>query len=160
MGLDMYLIRKPRGTKIDSEELYEDVGYWRKANQIHNWFVNHVQDGIDDCDYHHEVTKELLEELLDTCETVYNSCSMMVGLVKNGETLVDGKWKPSMVPGKVIIDSSVAEELLPTCSGFFFGSTDYNEYYVEDIKKTIDIITEVLETTDFDKEEIYYVSSW
>ena len=92
MGLDMYLIRKPRGTKIDSEELYEDVGYWRKANQIHNWFVNHVQDGIDDCDYHHEVTKELLEELLDTCETVYNSCSMMVGLVKNGETLVDGKW--------------------------------------------------------------------
>ena len=160
MGLDMYLIRKPRGTKIDSEELCEDVGYWRKANQIHNWFVNHVQDGIDDCDYHHEVTKELLEELLDTCETVYNSCSMMVALVKNGETLVDGKWKPNMVPGKVIIDSSVAEELLPTCSGFFFGNTDYNEYYVEDIKKTIDIVTEVLETTDFDEEEIYYVSRW
>jgi hypothetical protein len=24
------------------------VGYWRKANAIHRWFVEHVQDGNDD----------------------------------------------------------------------------------------------------------------
>ena len=65
-----------------------------------------------------------------------------------------------MQPGKVIIDSSVAEDLLPTCSGFFFGSTDYNEGYVNDIENTIDIITQVFETTNFDKEMIYYVSNW
>ena len=146
--------RYPRSSII------EQVGYWRKANQIHNWFVEHVQDGEDDCGYHHEVTKEILEELLDTCEQVYNSCTMMMGLVENGKTLVDGKWESNMEPGKRIIDPSVADELLPTASGFFFGSTDYDEYYVMDIEATIDIITKVLETTDFDKEMVYYVSSW
>ncbi len=25
------------------------IGYWRKANAIHNWFVQHVQDGKDEC---------------------------------------------------------------------------------------------------------------
>ena len=45
-------------------------------------------------------------------------------------------------------------------SGFFFGGTEYDEYYFEDIKDTIEIIKNVLETTDFDKEMIYYVSSW
>ena len=65
-----------------------------------------------------------------------------------------------MEDGKLIQDSSVAEELLPTTSGFFFGGTNYDEYYLDDIKETINIITHVLETTDFDKEMIYYVSSW
>ena len=27
----------------------EEVGYWRKANAIHKWFVDNVQDGNDDC---------------------------------------------------------------------------------------------------------------
>ena len=39
-----------------------EVCYWRKANQIHNWFVENVQDGDDDCrDYY--VSEEDLEEL-------------------------------------------------------------------------------------------------
>jgi hypothetical protein len=31
---------------------------------------------------------------------------------------------------------------------------------VQDIKNTIDIVTKVLETTDFDTQMIYYISSW
>jgi len=27
----------------------ENVGYWRKANHIHAWFVENVQNGVDDC---------------------------------------------------------------------------------------------------------------
>jgi hypothetical protein len=38
--------------------------YWRKANQIHAWFVENVQRGVDDCgDYY--VSREKLQELLD-----------------------------------------------------------------------------------------------
>ena len=140
--------------------IVEEVGYWRKANQIHNWFVDKVQDGEDDCEYHHEVTKEILEELLDTCETVLASCELVDGKIKNGEHMEDGNWIPIMEDGKYIKNPSVAMELLPTTSGFFFGSTDYDEYYVNDIKETIDIVTKVLETTDFEKEMVYYVSSW
>ena len=39
-----------------------------------------------------------------------------------------------LICDKVLDDNSLAEELLPTRSGFFFGSTDYDEWYFEDIK--------------------------
>jgi hypothetical protein len=46
-----------------------EVGYWRKANAIHKWFVDHVQEGKDDCgDYY--VSREQLTELKDICATV------------------------------------------------------------------------------------------
>ena len=76
---------------LEVEDISEEVGYWRKANAIHAWFVDHVQDSIDDCDYHHEVTKEILEELRDTCIKVVTGSVMMLGQVKNGATLVNGK---------------------------------------------------------------------
>lgn len=42
---------------------------------------------------------------------------------------------------KVLDKPSLAEELLPTCSGFFFGSTDYDDSYylsVTRVKKYIE----------------------
>lgn len=147
--------------KYGYARITEQVGYWRKANHIHNWFVEHVQDGIDDCGYHHEVTKEILEELLDTCQTVLDNSTLVSGQIENGYTFdADGNRKYNYQDGYIVADSSVAEELLPTQSGFFFGGTSYDQWYIDDIKSTIDIITKALETTDFDKEMIYYVSSW
>lgn len=40
-----------------------EVAYWRKANAIHQWFVDNVQNGVDDCgDYF--VERGQLEDLL------------------------------------------------------------------------------------------------
>lgn len=122
--------------------IMKQVGYWRKANEIHNWFVENVQDGEDDCDYHNECKREILEDLLHTCKTVLDSCAT---------TYRDGQ---------VVIDSSVAEELLPRCRGFFFGGDGYDEYYVSDIVDTIKILEDVLATTDFETQMVFYVSSW
>ena len=72
----------------------------------------------------------------------------------------NGKKIKQYIEGKYIEDPSVAEELLPTTEGFFFGSVDYDEYYIEDIKHTVDVIKKALETTDFDREMIVYDSSW
>lgn len=140
--------------------IMEEVGYWRKANAIHSWFVDHVQSGEDDCDYHDEVTKEVLYDLLTACETVLASCEMVDGKITNGYTATKNGWKPDLVDGKYVKNTNVAEKLLPTARGFFFGSTDYDEYYIQDIENTIDIINRVLDTTDFEKEMVYYVSSW
>lgn len=122
--------------------IMKQVGYWRKANEIHNWFVKNVQDGEDDCDYHNECTREILEDLLHTCKTVLDSCAT---------TYRDGQ---------VVIDSSVAEELLPRCRGFFFGGDGYDEYYVSDIVDTIKILEDVLAITDFETQMVFYRSSW
>jgi len=54
---------------LDTATLEVQVAYWRKANQIHKWFVDHVQNGKDDCgDYY--VSREQLQLLLDTCKIV------------------------------------------------------------------------------------------
>jgi hypothetical protein len=45
------------------------VGYWRKANQIHKWFVDNVQEGNDNCgDYY--VSRESLQALRTLCQQV------------------------------------------------------------------------------------------
>lgn len=142
------------------KHISENVGYWRKANHIHNWFVENIQDGIDDCGYHREVTEDDLTNLLDICNTVLESCAMTYGKVEAGKRMENGEWITEYTDGKRVIDTGVAEELLPTQSGFFFGGTDYDEWYVQDVAETIKIIEKVLAETDFDTQMIYYVSSW
>lgn len=82
MGLDMYL-NATRYLRYTETELKKQIAalvpdapgepkqveveaiYWRKANEIHAWFVKHVQDGKDDCgDYY--VSREQMQELCDT----------------------------------------------------------------------------------------------
>ena len=54
---------------LDTATLQVQVAYWRKANQIHKWFVDHVQDGKDDCE-EYRVTRDQLQLLLDNCKLV------------------------------------------------------------------------------------------
>ena len=138
--VDMSLVENYRSEYVqrfyswDTEKEYvhnsiiEMIADWRKANHIHKWFVDNVQNGKDDCGYY-EVTKEQLEELLEVCKTVTD-------------------------------DLIMAKKLLPTTSGFFFGSTDYDEWYFDDVKYTLETIENVLNTTDFENEMIMYCSSW
>lgn len=120
--------------KVNS--IIEYAGYWRKANAIHKWFVDNVQGGNDNCEQHW-VSKEQLKELLDTVNTVLASIKIENGLIVNTET---------------------AEELLPTQSGFFFGGTDYDEYYTQYLLDTKEILERALE--DDRDGDYYYQSSW
>lgn len=146
--------------KYGFDRIMEMVGYWRKENMIHQWFINHVQDGIDDCDYHNECTKEILEELLDICEKVKQIAVLKPGKIVNGQTFTNGKWENCYEDGEVIVNADEVAALLPTQGGFFFGGTNYDNWYMKGVENTIDILTRVLETTDFEKEMVYYVSSW
>ena len=58
---------KKRGKYVEWDSISEEVAYWRKANQIHRWFVDNIQDGEDNCESY-EVSKQQLEELLGVCE--------------------------------------------------------------------------------------------
>ena len=69
------------------------VAYWRKANAIHNWFVQECNEGNDDGNAFH-VSREQLEALYQLCYTVPK------GLAIHGD--------------------EYADEHLPTTSGFFF----------------------------------------
>jgi len=108
-----------------------EVMYWRKVNAVHNWFVGNVQDGVDNCGTYY-VSRDKLNELLEVCKRV-----------------VDKKD-----------DTDVAHELLPATTGFFFGGTDYDEYYYEGLLDTIEAIERILKNPSFDGMDFYYQSSW
>jgi len=59
---------------------------------------------------------------------------------------------------KVLADNSLADELLPTSDGFFFGSTDYGEWYIAGLTYTADTIDRLF--TMPDDWDFEYSSSW
>lgn len=150
------------GSKYWRYSFTEEVAYWRKANQIHNWFVEHVQHGQDDCGYY-EVDKNQLQTLLATCKRVISACELEDGQVMNGQILntMTGKWEPNWEDGKQIKKGlKTAQKLLPTTSGCFFGSTDYDQWYYKDLETTVEQLEKILEEVDFDQYHITYSSSW
>lgn len=188
MGLDMYLEKrtyvKRWEHKKDEEQfevsvqrggkpfpdiklervkrVVEELMYWRKANHIHAWFVDHCGNGNDDM---HDiyVSEESLQELLDTCEKVIEASKLVEGKVYNGETYKDGEWKVNRIDGKVIEDASVAEKLLPTQSGFFFGCTEYDQDYLDEVVRTRDMLKEELNAPKSEGTwlpDYYYIASW
>jgi hypothetical protein len=50
--------------------------------------------------------------------------------------------------------------LLPPQSGFFFGSTDVDEWYWEDVERTRDLLDRILADERLKNWEFYYQSSW
>lgn len=159
MGLDMYLY-----TMKKEEITFKEVAYWRKANQIHKWFVDNIQNGVDDCD-NYQVSKENLEELLNICKQVkseFNRAVKTEGKVKNGRRLVNGEWEDMFKDGVVYVDLNTAaiNELLPTDKGFFFGSTDIDQWYLSDIEDTISQLERVINEVDFENNYVCYSSSW
>lgn len=163
MGLDMYLVKKKyvggnyqhrnvQGTVklaihagTEHEELLEipandiseivmSAGYWRKSNQIHNWFVKHIQDGRDECQEAYAPV-EKLAELKGLCEAILKARE------------IHGQDSPEVL--------GLINDSLPPASGFFFGSTDINDYYFEDLEHTVQVLSDLDEKLDY-----YYQSSW
>lgn len=157
MGLDMYLIKRKKYDKNDDS--FNEVAYWRKANQIHNWFVENIQDCIDDCGYY-EVSRQELQALLTDCRDVLKYAECELQEMNGGMEKIDGEWKQTTMMGRKIINKDVVADILPTTSGFFFGSTEYDEWYLRDIENTIEQLNEVLKDTDFENDAIFYTSSW
>jgi hypothetical protein len=149
-----------------SRKTYFEVGYWRKANAIHNWFVKNVQEGVDDCkDYY--VSLENLKELLDLCLEVKEKAIIKEGKIQNGYHIgEDGEKIYNMIDGRFIENVEEIANILPTTDGFFFGSTEYDEYYMQDIDYTIELIQGLLkeeeenEKLGFYSPEFLYSSSW
>lgn len=156
MGLDMYLYKKEyigaeyeHNIDPDKQNIFiindkefpiknlsyiiYNVGYWRKANAIHNFFVNECQDGEDDCKEYY-VPIHILNKLYKICIEIH--------LIHKHQSNTEEGIKR-------------ITELLPPKKGFFFGSNEINDDYFDDIQHTITILEPLLNS-----DYIYYQSSW
>ena len=127
MGLDMYLTAKAQqagDSTLSGVGGEQDVAYWRKANQIHNWFVENVQGGIDEC-HKSPVTRAQLKTLRRLCMEALDT--------KN-------------------------PKLLAPKDGFFFGSTEIDDWYWNCIRNTIEQLDRALKMPA--NLEFFYQSSW
>lgn len=164
MGLDMYLEARKYFSKFDyksdSDEKLPDykeltkffpegsdelgshagahleitVGYWRKANAIHAWFVRECANGVDECQPI-PVRNGKLRELKVVIEY-----------------LIDIADLPSV--------KEEIEKLLPPTAGFFFGDTEVNEYYWADLRHTLDILNRAIDLEENQGCDITYQASW
>lgn len=131
------------GSAFKYNSLFKEIVYWRKANQIHKWFVDNVQEGIDDCGYY-EVSKQHIEKLLEICELILDE-GIIIKLQEEE---------------RIIQNKELCEALLPTQSGFFFGGTEYDEWYIKDLEYTVQELKKILKEFDFENEYLIYTSSW
>lgn len=62
---------------------------------------------------------------------------------------------------RVLLNKDLAEKLLPTESGFFFGGTEYDEDYFEDIEYTKQVCDKAIKLLEEeDCYSIHYIASW
>lgn len=109
------------------------AAYWRKVNAVHAWFVENVQGGVDECQ-HAFVERDQLEELRDEAARALDAY-----LAGNTEEVA---------------------QLLPPKGGFFFGSTEIDQYYAEDLQDTVAQLTKVLGNPRLADCDFVYHSSW
>jgi hypothetical protein len=134
--------------------IIEEVMYWRKANQIHNWFVVNIQDGDDNCKEYY-VDADMLQELVNKCKeaiSVINNSHIRFKQVESGWDR-NGKTY-TQIPTYDCADK--LNNILAPTPGFFFGSTEIDEWYKKDIENTISALEPLIE----EGGEYYYQASW
>lgn len=130
------------------------VGYWRKANAIHGWFIRNLANGQDNCQRIRVSTEDLIA-LREAC----NKALSMVTSPPSVERYVSQEVeKAELVEAGVDVLDTL--DLEPT-EGFFFGSDEKDEWYYECATYTRDLIDSLLALVANDSGyEFYYQSSW
>lgn len=111
----------------------EDM-YFRKVNFLYKYFEDKM-DNTNQC----WVDKEELEDIVNSCKEIFD--------------LYDENKEDN---SKAI---ELAQELLPTTNGFFFGSTEYDKYYFNDLENVQYEFEKVLGDLEED-ESIFVIMSW
>jgi len=146
MGLDMWLYAKKyffdddEKVKRISKEFSEMEDYSCKEIkfEVAYWRkANHIHKWfVDNC-----------QEGVDECQNSYVSDEKLEELLK--------------LVKEILENHSKAETLLPCEEGFFFGGTEYDEWYFEDLKSTKEMLEKILRRIKDGKGwDIYYSSSW
>lgn len=170
MGLDIYFEkRKTDNERLEAynrvcKEIYEFYKKERTDEELESQYIDNLEKTADELDprtrivcfrkvnflipyfdyydnvEYKEISKCEIEELINVANTI------LATKVGEGEN--------------VTIDKELAEELLPTQCGFFFGSTEYDALYIADLEYVVEQMTQVLNNVDWETETLEMYCSW
>jgi hypothetical protein len=150
MGLDMYLIAKRYISRYNTN----DAEVLQLVNAIDFGFSGEVREISFEAMYWrkangiHRWFVQNVQKGVDNCAEYYVDIEDLKEL-RN-------------ICKQVLEDNSKAHDLLPPQSGFFFGGTDIDEWYLEQLKDTVERLDVLLELPQVKEHNIsfYYQSSW
>jgi hypothetical protein len=148
MGLDMYLTAKRYvwNYKDEDKALQDQLDDVMKDDLAEGMRVKEVSvDAL-----YWRKANHIHKWFVDNCQDGEDDCR---------EYWVEAK---QLVRLKDLCESALLQKdvgLLPTEGGFFFGSTDYDEYYWSEIEETVKGLEKVLKL-DTGKWDFYYRASW
>ncbi len=129
MGLDMYLWIKEK-----NKDKMEEGIYWRKVNCVQNWFCKELHKSNEETNCKKISVKfSLLEKLKSTILCIISQTNENLKL-------------------------KFAEEMLPCCSGFFYGSQEYDDNYFNDLYYTLSNLNKLI--MNHKKGNRYYYEAW
>jgi hypothetical protein len=167
MGLDMYLESHKKETyelhlqatefmqnilnfrHKDSKKTFVDDPEWAKVVDSVKALIGHQTESIA----YWRKANQIRGWFVDLLDVDYNGVCKGKVSKKDIENLLD-------TCKQVLKDHSLAEELLPATEGFFFGSDEYDEYYFDQIKETVEICEKILKEFDFSTNYLIYDEWW
>lgn len=148
MGLDMYLTKKTYiGAKYEHRNVKGiiDITIRDKPININFNRVSYIEENVAywrKANHIHKWFVDNVQKGVDDCGNYYVSKEQLQELITICQKVLNKELTP--------------EYNLPCQSGFFFGSTEYDDFYFEDLKNTIKQLTPLLK----EEGEFYYSSSW
>lgn len=145
MGLDMmlYSVKKDRKSAKKVKELLDtnankfpvyEVAYWRKFYTLHGLFVSLVQNGTDDCLFY-QVTYNDVQSILNEMLSLQSS-------LVNADIV-----KTNYGDYNFYADNFVCDD-------------DMDMWLFIKVCQTIGVLRTLLNTFDFEKNYLFYCSSW
>lgn len=152
MGLDMYLYKKTyvQNWNHMTEDQKHEISVKKGGQDVDHIKKDRISHIVEEVCYWrkfnalHAWFVENVQSGNDDCGEYYVSRTVLEQLLTDLE--------------RVLENHELASDILPTQSGFFFGSTGYDESYFDDVERTAEILKSVL--AEDDHGSFYYSSSW
>lgn len=150
MGLDITFYKAKRSKDNETNERLEEIRkalaaeYLKSIDERNSKLINELEDEKEKINPWNEVAYFRKVNFLIPFFGYEENCSNIEIDKYQVEDLIEACKE-------VLANHDKASFLLPTQAGFFFGSTDYDDWYFDDVQNVKEKFEEIL--ADFDRDE-------
>ena len=143
--------------------IIDTVDYWCSVGRLFNkWFIDKCNNGVDDCRLHNELTKDLMIEAVDYVNEYLYEHRLIEGRVVSAFKENYETEEKTVMPCdgiEIELENGLLKRIYSDYDNVYVLSEgDLEEYQAfERLKSTL---VDMILKTDFDKDMVYYFTSW